>query len=94
MPLVQWDEKIQALTTYRPHQALTKGVGLRCLRRRTQHVDAESACQFLIEFLREDRIAIVDDKLPSILARQCFAKLLQGPLGRGMGGYVALQDSS
>jgi hypothetical protein len=92
VPLVERDQKIQALAAHGPNQPFAKRIGLWRLRRSAQHSYSDALHQFLIDFRRENRIAIMDHKAMRILAGQCLAKLLQRPLGRRMSSDIAVQN--
>jgi hypothetical protein len=72
MPLTQGYEEVQALASHRPDQTFAIGIRLGRLRRGSQHSQPESLGQLLVEFCREDRVAIVDEKAVSTLAGNRF----------------------
>src|SRR5215472_17410613 len=50
--------------------------------------------QPLVQRLRVDAIPVMDHEPIRMLARKRLPELLQGPLCRGMGGYVVMQNPS
>jgi len=74
--LVDRNQKIQALAAHGAKLPFAKRIGLWRLRRSAQYSYSNSPHQFLIEFRRENRIAIMDHKTIAILVRNGFSKLL------------------
>jgi hypothetical protein len=67
--------KIQALSPYCSNQSFTIGIRLRCPDRRTQHSESEGALQFRAQLRRKDRIAIVNEELIGMIARNGVPQL-------------------
>jgi hypothetical protein len=80
MPLSQWDQKVQTLSTRGAHKALAHGVCFWCPHRCSQDPDAHVRYG-LVQFLREDAVPIVDHEAVRMAARQGFTELLECPLG-------------
>lgn len=74
MLFVQRNHPIQALPSHRPHQTFAIGVRFRRLHRCSQDLQTESF-YLRIDALRENRVAIVNEKPVSVLARNRFAEL-------------------
>ena len=78
LSFVERNHEIQALSPYRSHQSFTVGIRLRCPDRRTQHSESEGALHFRVQLRRKDRIAIVNEELIGMIARNGVPQLLEG----------------
>jgi hypothetical protein len=58
----------------------------------SQHPQPKSTRQLVIELSGEDRVPIMNEKPISVLARDGFSELLCGPLCRGVGSHIAVQN--
>jgi hypothetical protein len=81
--LVDGNHIVQAFSSNRSNQPLAVGVGFWSLHRSAQNLQPKSL-QVFINFRREDRVTIMDEKAISTITGNGFAKLLQSPIGRGM----------
>jgi hypothetical protein len=91
---VERDHEIQALSSYRSHQSFTIGIRLRCPDRRTQYSESEGALHFRVQLRRKDRIAIVDEELIGMIARNGVPQLLERPFRRRMSRHIAMQNAA
>src|SRR4029077_3189184 len=80
LSFVERDHEIQALSSYRSHQSFTVGIRLRCPDRRTQYSESEGAFHFRVQLRRKDGIAVVDEELIGMIARNGVPQLLERPL--------------
>ena len=83
VPLVQRNHEIQALSSYCPNQPFAMRIRMRCPNWRAHHSQAKGELQFLIQFRREDRIAVVDQEPLRMITGDGFAEPLQGHLAVG-----------
>ena len=81
MVRVERNHEIQTLSACTTNQALTKCIRLGAFVRSLQHGQPERL-QRLIEFLRIDGVAVMDNESVSFIATHAFSKLLKRPLGR------------
>ena len=82
MFLAERNHEIQALAPHRSNQSFTVRIGLRCSRRGSQRLQAETLNGF-IHLLREDAVAIMDQEAIVVVAGNGLAELLCRPIGRG-----------
>jgi len=94
MSFVEWDDEVQALSSYRSHQSFTVGIRLRCPDRSTQYSESEGVLYFCVQLRRKDRIAIVDEELIGMIARNSIPQLLEGPFCRRMSCHIAMQNAA
>ena len=57
-----------------------------------QHPESKSV-ELMVHLCREDRVTVMDQETAGMIARNRFAKLLQGPGCRWMRGDVAMHDA-
>ena len=62
--------------------------------RRTQYSESEGALQFRVQLRRKDRIAVVDEELIGMIARNGVPQLLERPFRRRMSRHIALQNTA
>ena len=94
MSFVAWHDEVQALSSYRSHQSFTVGIRLRCPDRRTQYSQSEGVLYFCVQLRRKDRIAVVDEELTGMIARDGVPQLLECPFRRGMSRHIAKQNAA
>jgi hypothetical protein len=94
LSFVERDHEIQALSSYRSHQSFTVGIRLRCPDRRTQYSESEGAFHFRVQLRGKDGIAVVDEELIGMIARNGVPQLLERPLRRRMSCHIAMQDAA
>ena len=91
--LAQRNHEIQTLATYASHQPFAVGIRLWRSRGRAQDPQSKSP-ELLVHLCREDRVTVPDEETVGMIARNRFAKLLQGPGCRGMRSDVAMYDNA
>lgn len=91
--LVDGNHVVQAFSSYRSNQPLAVGVGFWRLHRSAQNLQPKSL-QVFINFRGEDRVTIMDEKAISMITGNSFAKLLQGPISRGMLRHIEVNDAT
>ena len=75
MSFVEGNDKVETFSTSTADQALTKCIPLRAFVWSLQH-DQPERLQRLIEFLRIDTVAVMDNESVSFIATHAFPKLL------------------
>src|SRR6201984_188538 len=60
--------------------------------RRTQYSESEGALPFRVQLRRKDRIAIVDEELIGMIARNGVPQLLERPFRRRMSRHITMQN--
>jgi hypothetical protein len=93
MALAQRDHEIQAFAPHRSDQPFTIRICLWSSHWRAQNLQVEVILQLLVQLPREDRIAIVDQELIRMVARDGFAELLHCPGGGRMSRHVVVEDT-
>jgi hypothetical protein len=93
MTLTDWEQPIQALSTNGANHAFAMSVGSRRPRRRFQHRQT-STRQHLIDALREDAVAIVNQKAVRLITCGDHPKLLLRPFGRGVRRHIPMHDAA
>lgn len=78
MPLAEWNQEVQTLAPERSHQPFAVRIRLGSPNWRPQHSEAE-CFQFPIQISRENRIAVMNQKLVQMFTGNRFSKLLQRP---------------
>src|SRR5246127_1762715 len=76
------------------HQSFTVGIRLRCPDRRTQYSESEGVLYFCVQLRRKDRIAVVDEELIGMIARNGVPQLLECPFRSGMSPHIAMQNAA
>ena len=76
MVLGQWDNPIETLPPQGPDEPFAKRIRLRAPHRCCDDLKAE-VYERLIEFMREDRVVVMEDKPVSMVRRDSFAQLLR-----------------
>ena len=93
MPFVERDQEIEAFPPDGPDESLAEGVRLGrvkgCLQDPHSHRPHRR-----IESRGVDAVPVVDHEPIGLLSGDGFAELLQGPVGRRMGGHVAVNDAT
>src|SRR5262252_4636389 len=84
---VDWNQEVETFAKKAAAESLAHRVRLGSPHRRTQSPYTQIG-KTLVDFLREDAVAIVDDETIRMIARQGFSELLQRPFRRRMGGDV------
>jgi hypothetical protein len=79
--------------TNRSHQPFAVGVGLGRSHWSAQNLQPK-CLQVFVNFLREDRVTIMDEKAIPIIAGNGFAELLQGPASNRMSPDIAVQNAT
>src|SRR5919204_2440124 len=87
----QRNHQVQALPPQCAQESLTKAIGFGTPHWSFQHPEPEVA-HGLVEVVREDPVAVMDEELVPMVSRHRFAELLYCPLGRGMHRHVAMQN--
>ena len=93
MALVERDQKVQTLAAKTSTEPFAYGVRQRRPHRCSEDLYSEVR-QALVQCLRVDAIPVMDHEPIRMLARKRLPELPQGPLYRGMGGYVVMQNPS
>src|SRR5215831_10714679 len=88
---VEWNQEVETFPTKAAAEWLAHRVRLGGPHRRTQNPYTQ-ICKTLVDFLRGDAVAIVDDETIRMIARQSFPGLLQRPFRRGMGRDVVVEN--
>src|SRR5258707_9896912 len=91
MPLVEWNQEVETLPAKAAAESLAHRVRFRGSHRRPQNPYTQIG-KALVDFLGEDAVSIVDDESVRMIARQCFAELLERPFRRGMGSDVLVEN--
>jgi hypothetical protein len=87
----QRNHQVQALPPQCAQEPLTKAIGFGTPHGYFQHPEPEVA-HALVEVVREDAVAVMDEELVPMVSRHRFAELLYGPLGCGMHRHMAMQN--
>ena len=93
MVFSQGNQKVQAFPPQRADEPLAERIGLRTLRRRFEHPESQVAYA-LVELLREDAVAVMDEEAVGMVRWNRFAQLLQRPRGRGMRRHIGMEDAA
>ena len=80
MALVQGNHEIQAFPAHRAHQLFTIRVRRWCPRGSAQNLQIKVTLQLLVQLPREDRIAVVDQELITMVTGNGVPELLQRPI--------------
>jgi len=91
MPFVEWDQKVQTLTTDGPHQSFAECVRLGRPKRRFQHYHSHRL-EGGIELRRIDAIPVMHDKPIRRLTRDGFSELLECPVSGRVSRNVEVSD--
>jgi hypothetical protein len=91
MPFVEWEQKVQTLTTDGPHQSFAECVRLGRPKRRFQHSHSHRL-EGGIELRRIDAIPVMHDKPIRRLTRDDFSELLECPVSGGVSRNVEVSD--
>src|SRR5215813_7203451 len=91
MAFVEWNQEVQTFATKAAAESLAHRVRLWGPHWRTQNPYPQ-ICKTLVEILREDAVAVVDDEAVRLIARQGFPELLQRPFRRGVGSDVLVEN--
>ena len=78
MVCAQRNQKVEALPPQRADKSLAERIGLRSPHRRLEHPQPQ-VTYALVQLLREDAIAVMYQESVSMVSRNRFAELLQGP---------------
>lgn len=92
MAFVEWDQKVETFATETAAQSLAHRVRFRGAHRRSQNPHPQIG-KTLVDILREDAVAVVDEEAIRMITRQRFSELLQRPFRRGMSSYVLNAES-
>jgi hypothetical protein len=84
---------VQAFSSNRSNQPLAEGICMRCPDRRFDGGNPE-VLDRLVELRRKGGMSIVNQETICMVTRNGFAKLLQGPLRRGMLGHIEVNDAT
>ena len=76
MALVQGNHEIQALLAHRAHQPFTARVRRWCPHWSAQNLQIKVTLKLLVQLPREDRIAVVDQELITMVTGNGFPELL------------------
>src|SRR5215468_2799427 len=76
--LGEWDHTIQAFPSQRADEPLAERIGLRRPYRRLAHPQPQVA-DALVELVREDAIAVMDEEAIGMVSGNRFAQLLECP---------------
>src|SRR5215471_21436560 len=79
MAFVEWNQEVETFATKAAAESLAHRVRLWGPHRRTQNPYTQIG-KTLVDILREDAVAIVDDEAVRMIARQRFPELLQAPV--------------
>src|SRR5215472_18291091 len=90
MVLVEGNQEVETFAT-KAAESLAHRVRLWGPHRRTQNPYTQIG-KTLVDILREDAVAIVDDEAVRMIARQGLPELLQRPFRRGMGSDVLVEN--
>jgi hypothetical protein len=90
---VERDQSVQTLAAKTSTEPFAYGVRQRRPHRRSRDSYSEVR-QLLVQCLGVDAIPVMDHEPIRMVARKRLPELLQGPLRRGMGGYVVMQNPS
>ena len=91
MAFVEWNQEVETFATKAAAESLAHRVRLWGPHRRTQNPYTQIG-KTLVDILREDAVAIVDDEAVRMIARQGLPELLQRPFRRGMGSDVFVEN--
>jgi hypothetical protein len=92
VPFVQGNDPIEALAPCGANEPLARRVGLRCPRRRAQHLERHRP-ECVVDRGCEDGVAIVHDEPIRRIERKSIPEPLDGPFRRRVFGDVPVQDS-
>jgi hypothetical protein len=87
----QRNQIIQTFPPQRAEEPLAGRIRLRTPHRGFEYPQPQVAYA-LIQLLREDRIAVMNQETVVMVSRHRVTQLLQRPLGRGMRRHIAMQD--
>src|SRR5262245_49374808 len=87
MTFVERDQKVEAFSAERPSESLAEGIRLRRPDWRSQHLHAHGG-YLLVQFLREDAVAVVDEEPIRITTGERLPELLRGPFRRRVGSHT------
>ena len=93
MGFVQYDHVVQALPTYRADNPFAVWVLPGRTRCDEDFFDSH-VFHAVLEIATVDTVAIADQESRRLVERKGFGDLLRGPLGRGIGRHVEVDDSS
>src|SRR5262249_28423439 len=93
---------LDMMTTNYPfqrHSPSDKRLGLAAIARslpvrRTQYSESEGALHLRVQLRRKDRIAVVNEELIGMIARNGVPQLLERPFRRRMSRHIALQNTA
>ena len=91
MSLVEGNQPVQTLPSYRANQALAKGVRLRCPHGRFQHSPSHRRDRS-VDFGRIDPVTVVQHESVHGLGCDDRAELLDGPVRSRMPGHIPMDD--
>ena len=92
MSRAQRNHEIQAFAPHRSDQPFAIGTRFRCTHGRAQDPQPKTAFELLVPLPREDRIAVMDQELVSIVAGNGFSQLLQRARCGGVCGHVVMEN--
>ena len=91
--LVDGNHIIQTFSSNRSNQPRTEGVCLRSPDRGPDWRNPE-VLDRLVELRRKGGMSIMNEKAIGVVTGNGFAKLLQGPISRGMLGHIAVKNAT
>src|SRR5215831_12900581 len=91
MPLVQRDHKVQTLSPQSPDDPFADRIGHGRPYWRFDHVQPH-VTYGLVNVFGEDDIPVMDENAVRVVSRNGFAELLPGPLRRGMGCDIDVEE--
>src|SRR5215467_9984689 len=91
MAFVEGNQEVETLPTQTAAQSLAHRVRLRGPHWRTENPYTQIG-KTLVNILREDAVAVVDEEAVRMIARQGLPELLQRPFRRGMGSDVLVEN--
>ena len=89
----QRNNTVQTFPPQRADEPLAERIGLRSPHWRLEHPQPQVA-HTLVELLREDAIAVMDQELVGMVSGNRFAKLLECPRCSGMGRHMGVEDTT
>lgn len=93
MALIQRNHKVQAFPPDGSDQSFAERIRLWSSDRSLEGSHSQRSDR-RVQFGAERRMSIMDQEAVWVIARYRFSELLNRPIGRGLGGHIAMKDSA